>query len=187
MHAIYVHDTQLAHPKFSRAKSYARSRTPQNSQNMGGIVSNPLDDAKRQEIQDTVEEVMGVFSKEFAMGYKTALIDKIRAEKEEKHAKGGYEYQLVDPPKDATVIKAGYITKRGDVKKNWLKRYFVALNEADNYDILYFDKQVDDAKFAVGDDLTRSRASMAEPQKVCRVPCTSLEGLDHHPLTTPDR
>ena len=59
---------------------------------MGGIVSNPLDDAKRQEIQDTVEEVMGVFSKEFAMGYKTALIDKIRAEKEEKHAKGGYEY-----------------------------------------------------------------------------------------------
>ena len=36
---------------------------------MGGIVSNPLDDAKRQEIQDTVEEVMGVFSKEFAMGY----------------------------------------------------------------------------------------------------------------------
>ena len=47
---------------------------------MGGIVSNPLDDAKRQEIQDTVEEVMGVFSKEFAMGYKTALIDKIRAE-----------------------------------------------------------------------------------------------------------
>ena len=57
---------------------------------MGGIVSNPLDDAKRQEIQDTVEEVMGVFSKEFAMGYKTALIDKIRAEKEEKHAKGGY-------------------------------------------------------------------------------------------------
>ena len=83
---------------------------------MGGIVSNPLDDAKRQEIQDTVEEVMGVFSKEFAMGYKTALIDKIRAEKEEKHAKGGYEYQLVDPPKDATVIKAGYITKRGDVK-----------------------------------------------------------------------
>ena len=64
---------------------------------MGGIVSNPLDDAKRQEIQDTVEEVMGVFSKEFAMGYKTALIDKIRAEKEEKHAKGGYEYQLVDP------------------------------------------------------------------------------------------
>jgi hypothetical protein len=48
---------------------------------MGGIVSNPLDDAKRQEIQDTVEEVMGVFSKEFAMGYKTALIDKIRAEK----------------------------------------------------------------------------------------------------------
>ena len=66
---------------------------------MGGIVSNPLDDAKRQEIQDTVEEVMGVFSKEFAMGYKTALIDKIRAEKEEKHAKGGYEYQLVDPPR----------------------------------------------------------------------------------------
>ena len=60
---------------------------------MGGIVSNPLDDAKRQEIQDTVEEVMGVFSKEFAMGYKTALIDKIRAEKEEKHAKGGYEYR----------------------------------------------------------------------------------------------
>ena len=58
MHAIYVHDTQLAHPKFSRAKSYARSRTPQNSQNMGGIVSNPLDDAKRQEIQDTVEELV---------------------------------------------------------------------------------------------------------------------------------
>ena len=76
-----MHDTQLAHPKLSRAKSYARSCTPQ------------------------------------------------------------------------TVIKAGYITKRGDVKKNWLKRYFVALNEADNYDILYFDKQVDDAKFAVGDDL----------------------------------
>ena len=143
---------------------------------MGGIVSNPLDDAKRQEIQDTVEEVMGVFSKEFAMGYKTALIDKIRAEKEEKHAKGGYEYQLVDPPKDATVIKAGYITKRGDVKKNWLKRYFVALNEADNYDILYFDKQVDDAKFAVGDDLTRSRASMAEPGKVKKIGAAKLKG-----------
>ena len=64
---------------------------------MGGIVSNPLVDAKRQEIQDTVEEVMGVFSKEFAMGYKTALIDKIRAEKEEKHAKGGWRSPRSSP------------------------------------------------------------------------------------------
>ena len=70
---------------------------------MGGIVSNPLDDAKRQEIQDTVEEVMGVFSKEFAMGYKTALIDKIRAEKEEKHANS----DLINIPRVAITVIDG--------------------------------------------------------------------------------
>lgn len=37
------------------------------------------------------------------------------------------EYKLVPPPPATSVLKCGTLTKRGDVKKNWLKRWFVGL------------------------------------------------------------
>ncbi len=86
---------------------------------------------------------------------KTNLIDEVKSAAEDTTANtkrmrtksfhissaGSGEYKLVDPPPAATVIKVGALTKRGDVKKNWLKRWFVALNEANNYDIVYYDSE----------------------------------------------
>jgi len=60
---------------------------------------------------------------------------------------GENEFRLVAPPPAATIIKIGTLTKRGDVKKNWLKRYFVALNEANNFEILYYDHEVKGEEF----------------------------------------
>ena len=104
-------------------------------------MSNPLDEAKRQQIVDTCEEVCKVFSTEFAKGYKNALIASCKADAEDKYSGGSPEFQLLPAPPDATVVKAGWLTKRGDVRKNWKRRYFVALNAKDNFDILYYEAE----------------------------------------------
>ena len=88
------------------------------------------------------------------MGHKTALIDKIRAEKRRSTSRAA-RVPTRRPAQGRDGDQGRLQRQRGDVKKNWLKRYFVALNEADNYDILYFDKQVDDASLP---SATTSRA-----------------------------
>lgn len=60
---------------------------------------------------------------------------------------GDQDYQLMDPPEATAVIKVGALTKRGDVKKSWLKRYFVALNAANNFNVVYYDHEPDLAAF----------------------------------------
>ena len=59
----------------------------------------------------------------------------------------GREYELVPPPLATAVIKMGTFTKRGDVKKSWLRRHFVALNAANNFEILYYTEAQDPAAF----------------------------------------
>jgi hypothetical protein len=112
-------------------------------------------------MQEIVKEVTTTFGIAFLKSYKCNLIEQV---KEEQAAKGGktarkrtksfhiagdagQEYQLVPPPPATAVIKVGTLTKRGDLRKKWTKRWFVALNEANNYDIKYYTEEPDMSEF----------------------------------------
>ena len=73
-----------------------------------------------------------------------------RARTKSFHIQGlgdGRELELVSPPLATAVIKMGVFTKRGDLKKSWLRRHFVALNAANNFEILYYTEEQDPAAF----------------------------------------
>jgi hypothetical protein len=89
-------------------------------------------------MKEIISEVLGVFAKEFPLHYKDALIEHC---KEEAQPQEEDERKLPDAPIPDYELKTGSLTKRGDMVKNWKQRHFVALNEADNFRIDYYEKE----------------------------------------------
>jgi PH domain len=52
-------------------------------------------------------------------------------------------FKLDRPPTATEPLERGWLTKLGEVKKNWKRRYFVASEEADNYVIYYYENESD--------------------------------------------
>jgi hypothetical protein len=103
---------------------------------MGNLLGG-FDEAKQQRMQEIIQQVLGEFSKQFPLKYKDALIVKVKdALNQEEETK-----QLEECPVPDYVLKTGSMLKRGDVRKNWKKRYFVAKNKADNYVIEYYEAE----------------------------------------------
>lgn len=52
-------------------------------------------------------------------------------------------YRLEAPPVAMEPLEKGYVTKLGEIKRNWKRRFFVATEEADGFVIYYFAKEAD--------------------------------------------
>lgn len=103
---------------------------------MGNLLGG-FDEAKQQRMQEIIQQVLGEFSKQFPLKYKDALIEKLKEAINPEES----EQQLEECPVPDYVLKTGSMFKRGDIRKNWKKRYFVAKNRADNYIIEYFETE----------------------------------------------
>ena len=101
-------------------------------------MNNPMNEQRIERMQEVISDVVGHFAKEFPMHYKDALIAKI---KDECQPDEEDERWLPDAPVADYELKSGAMMKKGDINKGWKSRFFVALNEADNYRIDYFEKE----------------------------------------------
>lgn len=101
---------------------------------MGNLLGG-FDEEKQQRMQEIIQQVLGEFSKQFPLKYKDALIEELKEEVNGEES----TLQLDECPVPDYVLKTGEMFKRGDVRKNWKKRYFVAKNKAENYEIEYFE------------------------------------------------
>jgi hypothetical protein len=112
--------------------------------NVGGMPEFPAEDVKR-----IANEVMSVFVPVYVKQFGVALIQKLEMDAEGEDES---EMQLKEQPVPSEPLKEGWFEKRGAVRKGWKRRYFVALNAADNYKILYFKSDADknDPKKAAG-------------------------------------
>lgn len=105
---------------------------------MGNALNNPMNEHRIERMQEVISDVVGHFAKEFPMHYKDALIE---------HIKNGAapepedERQLPDCPIPDYELKSGTMQKKGDINKGWKSRFFVAMNEADNFRIDYYEKE----------------------------------------------
>jgi len=89
-------------------------------------------------MNEIIQEVMGTFTKEFPIQFNISLVEHIKEEAKEKQDD---DEQLLKAPIPDYVLKSGYMIKRGDVRKNWKRRWFVAKNKADNFVIEYFENE----------------------------------------------
>lgn len=114
---------------------------------MGNIPGSP--EFPFADIQRIASEVMGTFGPEYTKQYALSLIAKLEAELEPDNEP---DWQLKSPPPASEPLMEGWATKQGAVRQSWKRRYFVALNEKDNYIIYYFanDADKDDVKKASG-------------------------------------
>jgi hypothetical protein len=100
-------------------------------------------------IAETVRTV-NLFGQLYAKSVGIAALRTRQRAHEEEHE--GYEkvhnrdgFMLERPPEASEPIERAWITKLGDVKKNWKRRFFVATEEADNFVIYYFERDKDAA------------------------------------------
>lgn len=60
------------------------------------------------------------------------------------------QYLLERPPLASEPLERSWLTKLGEVNKNWKRRFFVACEAADNFAVVYFDSEESAAKFTPG-------------------------------------
>lgn len=90
-----------------------------------------------EEIQRLAQEVTTTFAPLYTKHYALAMVDKMQRDRSAppKH------YLLKEQPPASEPLKSGYLTKLGDVMKNWKRRFFVVTNEADNFEVRCWWKQ----------------------------------------------
>jgi len=89
---------------------------------MGGVVSGPVDEATKQEIQEAIKTILATFTKEYVKNYAVQLVKKIKADAQAQDE--GWKLEEREPLKDDK--KSGWVIKEGGVfKKAMNRRYFV--------------------------------------------------------------
>ena len=85
-------------------------------------------------IDDIIRKALRTFEKVFPISYKTALLETVM---NRPKVQIDNSYLLNSSPTASAPLKKGILVKRGAKMKTWKRRWFVAMNEADNYAICY--------------------------------------------------
>jgi len=112
---------------------------------MGGTLGNPIDEAEQQKINDTIQDVVKLFSIEFSKAYTQAVIKHVKNEVEPETSLED-ELKLQTAPVPSHIVKTGMMVKRGESHKTWKNRFFKAYNAADNFKVEYYDGTSDAGK-----------------------------------------
>jgi len=89
---------------------------------MGGLISGPVDEATKKEIQDAITTILGTFTKEYVKNYAVELVKKIKRDAQEQPE--DWKLEEREPLKDDK--KAGWVIKEGGIfTKAMNRRYFV--------------------------------------------------------------
>jgi len=91
-----------------------------------------------EELQKVISGFTGKFAVYILLGFKSLVISQAVENAQGEEAD---EYQLLEAPVPDWDLKTGFLTKRGNSRKNWNKRWFIAKNAADGYKIEYYSDQ----------------------------------------------
>jgi hypothetical protein len=90
-------------------------------------------------VTEIATEACGAFSTEFSLAFKDCLIENVKFSNQTIP-----KNQLREAPLPTQIIKRGELYKQGNNVKNWKKRYFTAMNMAENYVIIYSEDDAGD-------------------------------------------
>ena len=103
---------------------------------MGNIPGNPINEETEARIKETVEKIILTFSREYPVAYALALVAKV---KEDINNEPPIQFQLQHRKTPYEILKAGWIFKKGAVRKNWKRRFLIVKPD---YNADYFEKEV---------------------------------------------
>jgi len=106
---------------------------------MGGSLGTPIDDAAQDKINQTIQDVIKIFSVEFSKSYTQVVIQEAKQAGSNMSANPMNAMKLMEAPTPSYPLKTGMLIKRGEEVKNWKNRLFIVHNQADNYRIDYMD------------------------------------------------
>jgi hypothetical protein len=101
---------------------------------MGVGVSNPVDEATKQEIQELIKSILVTFTKEYVKFYALFLVKKLK----DDAAAPKPGWKLKERPECTDDLKMGFLTKEGGIRKSWKKRFFVVRYD---YTVEYYEKE----------------------------------------------
>jgi hypothetical protein len=96
---------------------------------IGSSVSKIFDENNVTKVTEIAHETTGSFMREFPYALHDVIIQDMITEK--------ITPAMKPAPMASVVIKKGYLLKQGAQVKNWKNRTFIAMNEEDNFEIIY--------------------------------------------------
>lgn len=100
----------------------------------------PFPELDEEGIEELLREICVSFANSFQASFKDVLLQQRLAESCVKKCDDSND-SLLEAPERSYIIKVGYIWKRGAKMKSWKRRYFRAMNESDNYNVVYADDE----------------------------------------------
>jgi len=106
---------------------------------MGVGVSNPVDEATKNEIAELIKSVCATFTTQYVKWYAIFLCQKLKMDARAEPS----PFKLLERPPSTIPLKTGWLTKEGGATKSWKKRFFVAKSD---YVVNYYDKEEESKK-----------------------------------------